>query len=96
MPGSINDYRDEHPSAAVLVAEIADSSLPFDRTDKAAVYAGAGIPEYWIVNLVDHRLEVLREPAGRAYQRRFALEPADTITPLAAPDARVAVAAVFP
>ena len=45
VPGAIEDYRDQHPSTAALVVEVADTSLEFDRTRKATVYATAGIPE---------------------------------------------------
>ena len=47
----------------MLVVEVAVSSLTFDREHKASLYARAGRPEYWIVNLVDRVLEVRREPA---------------------------------
>ena len=45
-----------------LVVEVADSSLAFDRGPKARLYAAAGIPEYWIVNLVDRQVEVHTDP----------------------------------
>jgi Uma2 family endonuclease len=49
----------EHPSAAVLIVEISDTTLEHDRR-KAAIYAGSGVREYWIVNLVSRSLEVYR------------------------------------
>ena len=49
--GSFDDYKRKHPTAAVLVVEVSDSTLLQDRTAKAGVYARAGIEEYWIVNL---------------------------------------------
>ena len=57
VQGTIDDFP-EHPQTAVLVVEVSHSSLSFDRTDKANLYAGAGIAGYWIVNRVDRRLEV--------------------------------------
>ena len=65
-----DDYRREHPRASdvLLVIEVADASLSYDRGRKVAAYAGGGIPEYWIVNLVDRRIEVLSDP-DRAAQR---------------------------
>jgi Uma2 family endonuclease len=63
VTGSIRDYKKQHPTTAVLVVEVADTTLQFDRTTKAALYARAGIPEYWIVNLADRVLEVHRQPA---------------------------------
>lgn len=51
-----------HPETALLVIEVAGESLPFDRGTKAALYARAGIPEYWIVNLAEQSVEVHRDP----------------------------------
>ncbi len=51
VPGTEETYDDAHPRTALLVVEVADSSLAQDRITKAAMYAAAGIPEYWIVNL---------------------------------------------
>ena len=66
--GSTRDYADRHPGPAdvALVAEIADATLERDRSAKKQVYAKAGIATYWIVNLVDRRLEVYTEPTGAA------------------------------
>lgn len=64
--GSSEDYEGRHPLAADvgLVIEVADTSLPRDQHDKARIYANAGIPIYWIVNLVDRRIEVYSQPSG--------------------------------
>jgi Uma2 family endonuclease len=66
--GDTSDYADRHPPAAevALVVEVADVSLESDRTLKKAIYAQAGIPVYWIVNLIDKRVEVYLDPAGPA------------------------------
>ena len=61
VPGQRNQYRD-HPRDVLLVIEISDSTLSFDRTEKLMAYAAAGIPEYWIVNLVNEQIEVYRQP----------------------------------
>ena len=69
--GNIRDFAARHPSPrdVALVVEVADSSLQYDRLQKRPQYAAAGIPEYWIVNLIDRRLEVFRDPApGGDYQ----------------------------
>ncbi|HEV8716638.1 MAG TPA: Uma2 family endonuclease [Candidatus Binatia bacterium] len=67
-----DDYEREHPRAdqVLLVIEVAEASLFYDRSRKVAAYAGSGIPEYWIVNLVDRRIEALSapDPATRRYQ----------------------------
>lgn len=76
VPGRPFDYARRHPDSALLVVEVAESSLPQDRLTKSRIYAAAGVPEYWIVNLRDGVLEVLTRPdrTRRLYaeQRRFA------------------------
>jgi Uncharacterized protein conserved in cyanobacteria, COG4636 len=64
VQGSPDDYEEAHPTTAMLVIEVADTSLPYDRTIKQSLYAKAGIPEYWIVNLKEAQVEVYREPAA--------------------------------
>ena len=62
-------YKHTHPKPdqILLVIEVADSSLAYDRTRKAQAYAGSGIPEYWIVNLPDGQIEILTEPIIALY-----------------------------
>jgi Uma2 family endonuclease len=64
--GSAANYRTSHPSPADigLIIEVADSSILRDQRDKTRIYARAGIPIYWIVNLVDHGIEVYTLPSG--------------------------------
>jgi Uma2 family endonuclease len=62
VAGSPRDFVADHPTSALLVVEVADTTLSFDRNAKASLYAAAGIPEYWIVNLVHRQLEMHREP----------------------------------
>ena len=64
--GDSEDYPVGHPSADVvaLVVEVSDSTLRDDRGFKKRIYAHARIPEYWIVNLIDHQLEVYQRPMG--------------------------------
>ena len=59
--GPMDSYTD-HPTSAHLVVEVSDSTLRFDRGKKASLYARAGIQDYWIINLTDSCVEVLREP----------------------------------
>ena len=101
--GTPRDYVDSHPRSPALVVEIAQAGLRMARRRKAAAYARAGLADYWIVNLVDRVLEVYREPArpgpalGRSrYLSVITLDGAATITPLAAPSARVRVADLLP
>jgi len=103
VAGAYRDYVGAHPSTAALVVEVADSSLRLDRRLKGGLYARASLPEYWIVNLVDSVLEVHRAPqpaAGAAYGWVYRsvdiLRPPATVTPLAAPTARIPVADLLP
>ncbi len=93
--GRPEDYRDDHPNTAVLVVEVADSTLKSDR-DKAATYARMGIPEYWLVNLVDRVLEVHRGPDGTRYAQVLRIGERGRIAPLAAPQRPVAVSVLLP
>ncbi|MCA1620844.1 MAG: Uma2 family endonuclease [Acidobacteria bacterium] len=63
-------YRHAHPRPedVLIVIEVSDSTLGFDRKVKVPLYARAGIPETWVVNLPDERIEVYSDPAGGAYQ----------------------------
>ena len=65
--GDVRDYTRAHPRGADLLVEVSDSSLTIDRGRKLHLYAREGVPEYWIVNLVDDCVEVYRKPAGEAY-----------------------------
>ena len=94
--GNARDYRDAHPQTALLVVEIADSTLEYDRRRKASLYARAGIPEYWIVNLADPCVEVYRDPDQGSYSFSQRFLPGDRISPLAAPETKIAVADILP
>lgn len=92
VQGRPRDYLAQHPTTALLVIEVADTSLPRDRTLKLSLYAQAGIPEYWIVNLQTRQLEVYREPAGNEYRsiRYYARD--ETVAPLFEPAWTIPVA----
>ena len=100
--GSYRDYRSAHPASAVLIVEVADSTLMTDRR-KGGLYARAKVPEYWIVNLIDETLEVYRRPRpsrssrfGWSYTDALVLRRSDVLSPLAGPAARVTVADLLP
>jgi len=100
--GKLIDYRHTHPTTAVLVIEVAHTSLQYDREVKTGVYAKANIPEYWIIDLEHRRLEVYREPIesadapfGYTYRLRLVLQPGDTIAPLEKPNHPIKVARLF-
>lgn len=95
------EYVTEHPRTALLVVEVADTTLALDRDQKARIYARAGIPEYWIVNLPERCLEVYRDPVAdpgqpASYRATMKRGPSETIAPLAAPSASVPVADLLP
>jgi len=69
VQGTPRTYRDEHPHTAELVVEVADTTLSYDRSRKATLYARAGIQEYWILNLIDRTIEVYRNPTTNTSQR---------------------------
>ena len=101
VPGTPDDYT-AHPTTALLVVEVADSSVGLDRK-KAHAYAKAGIQDYWIVDIGGHQVEVYRqpvaderEPMGHRYASVTALRPGASINPVAAPQAAVAVADLLP
>ena len=94
--GEPQDYLSAHPTTAVLIVEVADSSLLRDRKRKARLYARAGIPEYWINNLVKKCLEVYRDPQAGVYTTRFILREGDSVSPLSRPEALIPVTSLLP
>jgi Uma2 family endonuclease len=103
VAGSPRDYAQAHPKTARLIIEVSDSTLRKDRVLKAHIYARAGIADYWIVNLVDRQLEIRRNPGPDPSRRgRFTYADATIVpatghaSPLAAPQARIAVADLLP
>jgi Uma2 family endonuclease len=87
--------KDSHPDRAFLLIEVANDSLTFDRKKKAPLYARAGVPEYWIVNLVDRVIERRSQPVGAAYATVRVFRSGDSIAPLAFPDVSLEIAEVF-
>jgi Uma2 family endonuclease len=87
----MGDYDEAHPTTAFLVVEVAEASLRKDRKLKADLYARAGVPEYWIVNLVDRLIEVHTEVAGAAYTRVTPVRPGESLRLRAFPDIEIAV-----
>jgi Uma2 family endonuclease len=98
VPGGARDYRNQHPTTAVLVVEVSDSSLAFDRGEKATLYARAGVLEYWVLNLPQRVLEVHRDadPVTGSYQSVDHLSEGQFVSPLAAPSARIAISDMLP
>jgi Uma2 family endonuclease len=94
--GTERDYATAHPSTALLVVEVSDSTLEHDRERKGSIYARTGIPEYWILNLIDRRLEVYRDPDGSEYRSVTNHAVGESVSPLHAAAARVTVADLLP
>jgi Uma2 family endonuclease len=91
------DYWHEHPASAMLVVEVARSSLGKDRGPKAILYATAAVEEYWIVNIVDGVVEVYREPLGDGRWGRVTLHRrGERIAPVAFPSVTIAVDDIVP
>jgi Uma2 family endonuclease len=93
--GNPRDHLTSHPASAVLVIEVADTSLSRDRA-KARLYARAGIPDYWILVLGTKQLEVLRDPQGGTYRSRTVLNATDRISPLASAESTISVGEILP
>ena len=103
IEGKPEDFKDALPKTAALVIEIADSSLPYDRTEKASLYAKAGVPDYWIVNIKDRRLEVRRRPVedstaifGYSYSMLQMLAENEAVAPLAKPEVEIKIVELLP
>jgi Uma2 family endonuclease len=96
VSGTPRLYRDAHPTSALLIVEISDSTLEHDRNRKSRLYARTGIQEYWIVNLIDRRIEVCRHPDEASYHSSQCYCSGECILPLAASGAPVAVLDLLP
>ncbi len=101
--GGRRDHVRHHPSHPVLIVEVAESSLAFDRAEKASLYARAGIADFWILNLPDRVLEIYRDPVadphapyGHRYGATLTLRPRDAASPLAVPTAAILVTDLLP
>ena len=80
------DYSEARPipTEVLLIIEVAESSLSYDRGEKSDLYATAGIKDYWLVNLIDRTLEIHREPTDGQYSQRTTLRGEESVSPLAA------------
>jgi Uma2 family endonuclease len=102
IPGRPQDYTD-HPTTALILVEVADTTLFHDTTIKAELYATAGITDYWVLDLDNRRLLVFRDPVvlpaglgATAYRTQLTLGPTDSVAPLAAPTSSVRVSDLLP
>ena len=96
VQGTVEDYAGEHPSTAMLVVEVAASSLAHDADTKIPLYARCGIPEAWLLNVQAKTLTVYRDPGEGLYRTQRVLQTGDTVPLLARPESRLSVADLFP
>jgi len=89
------DYREEHPSRAFLIIEVADSSLETDRGTKARLYAESGVEEYWIVNVRDGLVEVYSEIVRGSYARVLPYRAGSSVRLAQFPNVEIAVGDVL-
>ena len=92
-----NFYSQESPSAAdvLLLIEVADSSLSYDRSVKLALYARFNIPEVWIANIPARVIEVYTNPVNGNYTTSRIYRPGDTVTPTAFDDVQLPVSRII-
>lgn len=101
VEGGIRDFTASHPKTAALLIEVSDTTLNYDRTKKASLYAQNKIADYWILNLKNRCLEVYRRPIrdkklGFVYTEIQIITEGETISPLAAPEAKIEIADLLP
>lgn len=91
------DYSGAHPGPAdaVLVVEVADSSLAYDRRVKLPLYARHRIPEVWVINLERGVIEVNRDPADDGYRQCLVVTRGEGVAPLLLPELRVPVVSIL-
>ena len=91
-------YSDHHPypEEVLLLIEVADTTLNFDRKKKAVSYARAGIADYWVIDVKGEQVFVFRDPGAKSYQQETVWAKDATLTLLAFPDVSVKVQNFFP
>ncbi|MBE9211846.1 Uma2 family endonuclease [Plectonema cf. radiosum LEGE 06105] len=92
------DYADHHPTTEeiYLIIEVADSSLKFHRQTKSKSYAKSGIRDYWVLDVINRQLYVLREPGEEGYQQEVILDENAMIFPLEFPGLQIQVKQMLP
>ncbi len=92
----VGDYSQGHPDCALLVVEVADTSLAFDRDTKGPLYAASNVREYWIVDLAAQALDVHRAPSGGRFTEVRRFQRGDRVKPEAFADVEIAVSEILP
>lgn len=103
VSGAREDYLEKHPVMALLVVEVSDSTLRYDRKTKGGIYASAGIADCWIVNLPDRQVEVYRQPVpdptgefDSTYGEVRICKSSDVLSPLALPGVQILLHDLLP
>jgi len=96
VPGHPREYRDAHPERALLLCEVSGTTLAYDRGPKLRAYARAGIPEYWILDLVCGTLELCRGPGQDGYAERRLVSADDQVAPLDRPSQNLLLKDILP
>ena len=97
LAGVPDDYATvPRPADVLLLVEVSNTTLSYDRNTKATLYATNGIADYWIVNLQNRTLEVRRQPEGGEYVSLRVYREAEAVAPLAAPNFAVRVSDLLP
>jgi len=89
------NYARAHPDRALLLIEVAETSLKYDRETKTALYAASAVPEFWIVDVAGNAIEVYSEPVGDRYARVSRLGAGERVQVAAFPDVVVVVSDLF-
>ena len=92
------DYADHHPtpSDVYLIIEVADSSFKYDREMKGKAYAQSGIADYWVLDVNNRKLHVLREPTQEGYQSEVIVSEDASVSPLQFSELEIALQDILP
>jgi Uma2 family endonuclease len=94
----VGKYADALPTPAdvLLLVEVSDTPIDYDRGTKLPLYAEGGVPEVWIANVRERRIEVYQQPGTKGYGFRRECKPGERLAPSGAPEAVLNVGDVFP
>ena len=89
-------YENQHPGPAdvLLIVEVSDTTLAYDRDVKGPLYARFGIPEFWIADVENKTVTVYRAPSPRGYEEMKTFRAGQTLSPLAFPELNMAVESI--
>ena len=97
MKRNLSHFKSENPRPEdlQLVVEVGDSTLGFDLTTKAGLYARAGITEYWVLDVAGRRMIVHRDPQAGRYRSVAAYSEEESVAPMAAPESYLRIGDAF-